>query len=450
MRAQILALTVSTLAFPASATTLSSLTSWSGTTGYVFGPAMVAAATGDLFGVLGYGSSTPSGSVYQLSNAGGTWTQTTISSFSGGSSGGSPAGGLMQSSAGDLYGAAFGGGSSSSTCKSAGLTGCGLIYQLAPPTSGNTWTRTVLYTFAGGTDGIGPVGGLISDSTGALYGVTANGGCTPTLSYPVGCGIVFKLTPPGAGKTAWTETVLYRFQGGSSDGAYPMAPLAMDAAGNLYGATEYGGTENCTTLSGTPDGRCGTVFKLTNSSGTYTESILHIFTDGTDGSIAGGGVVLDKTGNVYGTALQGGTASGLCLNFGYSGCGQVFELAKPKSGTVWKKTALLNFSGKDGATPAGLMIDSKGRLYGVTSHNTTADSSCGVSYYCGTVFKLAKIDKVWTEAVLYNFTGSSSIADPEFGLAVDASGNVYGVTEYNVTSTVFMMTGSGFTPPLRK
>jgi hypothetical protein len=443
-------LAVSTLAFPASAATLSSLTSWSGSSGYVFGPPMVAAATGDIYGVLGFGTTSASGSVYSLTPSGSSWTQNTISSFSGGSGGGAPVGGLAAGASGDLYGAAFSGGSSSSACKSAGLSGCGLIYQLAPPTGGFTWTRSTLYTFTGGTDGIGPVGGLIADSTGALYGVTANGGCTPTLTYPVGCGIVFKLTPPGAGKTNWTETVLYRFQGGSADGAYPMAPLAMDSAGDLYGATEYGGAENCTTLSGTPDGRCGTVFKLTNNAGTYTESVLHIFADGTDGSIAGGGVVLDKAGNVYGTALQGGSDTGLCLNFGYSGCGQVFELVKPKTGSVWKKKALLNFSGKDGATPATLVIDGKGRLYGVTSRNTTADTSCGVSYYCGTIFKLAKVDKVWTETVLYGFTGAGSVADPEFGLSVDASGNVYGVTEYDVTSTAFLLAGSGFRPPLRR
>jgi hypothetical protein len=408
------------------------------------------AATGDIYGVLGYGPSSASGSVYQLTPSGGAFIQTMITSFSGGTGGGAPTGALAASATGELYGAAFGGGSASSTCKSAGLSGCGLIYQLAPPSSGITWTRSTLYTFAGGSDGIGPMGGLIADSTGALYGVTANGGCTPTLSYPVGCGIVFKLTPPGAGKTAWTETVLYRFQGGSADGAYPMAPLAMDSAGNLYGATEYGGAQNCTTLSGTPDGRCGIVFKLTNNAGTYAESVLHIFNDGTDGSIAGGGVVLDKLGNVYGTALQGGTDTGLCLNFGYSGCGQVFELAKPKTGAVWKKKTLLNFSGKDGASPAGLMIDNKNQLYGVTSHNTTADTSCGVSYYCGTIFKLAKVDKKWTETVLYSFTGGSSIADPEFGLSVDGSGNVYGVTEYDVTSTAFKLAGSGFKPLLRR
>ena len=448
MRSKITVLGVSILAFPASAATLSSLTSWSGGTGYVFGTPMVQAATGDIYGVLGYGPSSASGSVYRLVPSGGTWIQTTISSFSGGTGGGAPTGALVASASGDLYGAAFGGGSSSSTCKSAGLSGCGLIYQLAPPT-GITWTRSTLYTFTGGSDGIGPMGGLIADSTGALYGVTANGGCTPTLSYPVGCGTVFKLIPPGAGKTAWTETVLYRFEGGSTDGAYPMAPLAMDGGGNLYGATEYGGAQNCTTLSGTPDGRCGTVFKLTINAGTYTESVLHIFADGADGSIAGGGVVLDKSGNVYGTALQGGTDTGLCLNFGYSGCGQVFELVKPKTGAIWKKKVVLNFSGKDGASPAGLMIDSKGRLYGVTSRNTTADTNCDLSYYCGSVFKLAKVDKTWTETILYSFTGGSSIADPEFDLSVDASGNLYGVTEYDVTSTAFVLTGSGFTPPVR-
>jgi uncharacterized protein YceK len=427
------------------ASTLTSLTNWNGSTGYVNGAPVVASKV--VYGVLGYPSAV-TGSVYALTPpASGTiWTKSTLASFSGGTAGGYPIGALVADSSGNLYGATYGGGSTSTTCKNTGYAGCGTIYKLAKPASGSTWTRTTLYTFTGGTDGIGPLGSLVINSAGVLFGVTQWGGCTPTLTYGYGCGTVFKLTPPATGKTAWTYAQLYKFQGGATDGATPAVPLALDSAGNIYGTTRYGGVENCTTLSGSPDGRCGTVFKLALSGTTYTESLLHSFTDGTDGSIPAGGVVLDSSGNVYGTTLQGGNNSGLCLNFGYSGCGQVFELAKPTSGTSWTKTALLNFKGTDGATPSALLRDSAGNLFGATAYNTTADTACTLSYYCGTVFKAALSGTTWTETVLYSFTGASSIADPEFGLAVDTAGLLYAVTEYNVTSTVVTLGGSGYGP----
>ena len=209
----------------------------------------------------------------------------------------------------------------------------------------------------------------------------------------------------------------------------------------------------CNTVPGSPDGLCGTVFELAYNAGTgkYSESILHSFTDGTDGSIPAGGVVADSNGTLYGTALQGGTDSGGCLNFGYSGCGQAWELVKPVKGNVWNKQTLVNFSGganpNDGARPSALIIDSKGQLFGVNSYNTSG-GGCPFAYYCGTVFKLTSNANVWSESVLYTFNGTptGSFADPEFGLAADTAGTLYGVTEYNVTSSAFALTGSGYTP----
>jgi len=142
--------------------------------------------------------------------------------------------------------------------------------------------------------------------------------------------------------------------------------------------------------------------------------------------------------------LQGGTDTGLCLNFGYSGCGQVFELVKPASGTTWTKQTIVNFKGTDGAAPSALLRDTAGGLYGVNAYNTSADTGCGLSYYCGSAFKLTYASGVWTETMLYSFTGASSIADPEFGMAFNSSGMLYGVTEYNVTSTLFSLGGTGF------
>ena len=105
------------------------------------------------------------------------------------------------------------------------------------------------------------------------------------------------VAPPGAGKTAWTETVLYRFQGGSTDGAYPMAPLAMDAAGNLYDTTIAGGAY-----------QQGSVFKLTQSNGSWTYSTVYDFTNGSDGRSPYGHLIFDANGNLYGTAGWGGSS----------------------------------------------------------------------------------------------------------------------------------------------
>jgi uncharacterized protein YceK len=425
------------------AITLTSLASWNGSTGYVAGrPTLVNKV---IYGVLGSNSS-QNGSVYALTPpaSGTAYTISTLATFAGGTAGGTPVGGLVADSAGNLYGAAYSGGSTATACKQSGLSGCGLIYKLTKPASGTTWTRSTVYTFTGGADGIGPVGNLVIDSTGTLYGVTKGGGCTPSLDYPIGCGTVFKLVPSGS---SFTYAQAYKFQGGAADGAAPAGPLALDKTGDIYGATQYGGAANCSTgQAGGPDARCGTVFKLTKSGTSYTEAILHIFTDGTDGSIPSGGVVLDKDNNVYGTTIQGGTDTGLCLNFNFSGCGQVFKLTKPKTGTVWKKTALYNFLGSDGATPSSLLITSKGQLFGVNAENSTAQSCAVSAYYCGTAWKLVATKGVWKETVLQYFTGSSSIAGPVFGLAGDSSDNVYGVGVDNVTSTAFSLSGTGYAP----
>jgi uncharacterized protein YceK len=410
---------------------------------------------GVLYGVLGYSAPTATGSVYALTPgaSGTTWTQSTISSFTGGTTGGIPNGSLTADSSGNLYGATFGGGSTNTTCTNTGNGGCGIIYKLTKPASGSSWARSVVYAFTGGTDGIGPLGNLTADASGNLYGVTEWGGCTPTLTYGRGCGTVFKLTLSGG---TYSYKQIYAFKGGSTDGAWPVPQLAVNAAGDVFGATEFGGSgaAGCNNLSGSPDGLCGVVFELKVASGKYTEAILHLFTDGTDGSLPSGGVVLDSKGNLYGTVLEGGTDTGLCLNFGYSGCGQVYKLAKPAAGsTVWTKTTAHNFTGVDGAAPAALLIDHKNKLYGETTLNSSGDSSCSVSYYCGTAFELVFAKGAWTQTVLKSFTGASALAGPEFGLAYGTIGtttNLYGVTESNVTSTAFDITGSAFVPPLAK
>jgi uncharacterized repeat protein (TIGR03803 family) len=171
--------------------------------------------------------------------------ETVLYRFTGGSDGSDPRGGLIADKEGALYGTTRKGRNGISCGGD-----CGTVFKLTPPAEGQTaWTETVLYRFTGGSDGREPFAGLIAGQQGALYGTTIRGG---TGNGGSGFGTVFKLTPPAKGQTAWKETVLYRFTGGS-DGSEPIAGLIADKEGALYGTTEVGGGNN----------NNGTVFKLT-------------------------------------------------------------------------------------------------------------------------------------------------------------------------------------------
>ncbi len=205
-------------------------------------------------------------------------------------------------------------------------------------------------------DGAGPQGALVADSQENLYGVTFAGGsgaCTYN-KLPSGCGTVFELTPlPGGG---WSQQTLYTFQGGG-DGAFPMAGLAFDQTGNLYGTTSVGGISGC---GFGVDAGCGTVFELSpplQQGGPWTETVLYRFTNGDDGSSPEGSLILDIAGNLYGTSLDG--------TLGY---GAIFELA-PSSGGSWVENTLHDFdpsSGDGGIPSGGLLFDAIGNLYGAT------------------------------------------------------------------------------------
>lgn len=288
-------------------------------------------------------------------------TETVLHSFGGGTDGTNPQAGLITDSAGNFYGTTSGGGAGSG----------GTVFKITA-----TGTETVLYSFAGSTDGREPQANLVMDSAGNLYGTTYYGGISDE-------GTVFKVTPAGA------ETVLHSFVGGT-DGMYPMAGLVMDSAGNLYGTTYEGGLQTA-----------GTVFKISPGG---TETILYSLPNGADPEA---GLVMDSAGNIYGTTKTGGT----------SGRGSVFEISP--SGT---ETLLYSFGGAaDGAYPlAGLVMDSAGNLYGTTYE--------GGSNNQGTAFK---ISAAGTETVLYSFAGGTTDgANPQASLIMDSSGNLYGTT-YN-------------------
>ncbi len=264
---------------------------------------------------------------------------------------------------------------------------------LAPP-SAEAQTMTALHAFGGSGDGQYPSAGLIMDSSGNFYGTTSQGGAN-------GYGTVFELVNSSG---SYSEKVLYSFTDSNGDGVNPEAALSMDSSGNLYGTTWGGGANSA-----------GTVFELVNSSGTYTEQVLHSFNyySNSDGAYPNAGLIMDSSGNLYGTTVQGGA------NY----AGTVFELVN-SSGT-YTEQVLYSFtnSNGDGAAPsAGVIMDSSGNLYGTTSS--------GGANSQGTAFELVNSSGSYSESLLYSFGSSCSAGglNPFEGLVMDSSGNLYGTT----------------------
>ena len=258
------------------------------------------------------------------------------------------------------------------TTSEAGAGGAGVVYELIHCNSGCGFKA--LYSFTGGADGGNPQAGLIPDAAGNLYGTTYSGGAH-------GNGVVFELIRCHSAPSGYEYRVLHSFAGGS-DGANPVASLIRDAAGNLYGTTAQGGDQSsaCNFEQGTGgNGTCGVVFKL---SPTGTETVLHSFTGGADGGNPVAGLVRDAAGNLYGTTQNGGAESRACGNGAGNGpCGVVFKLSSCGSGFKVLHTFT---GGADGGIPtAGLIQDPAGNLYG-----TASTGGSGVPDHAGVVFKL--------------------------------------------------------------
>jgi uncharacterized repeat protein (TIGR03803 family) len=278
--------------------------------------------------------------------------------------------------------------------------GCGTVFKVT-----KSGTETVLYRFTGGTDGGFPEAGLILSGN-TLYGTTYCGGSGGGSDCDTGNGVVFEVNIKSG-----AETVLYTFTG-AADGANPQAGLVRDKRGNLYGTTEYGGSSNY-----------GTVFEVVPKS--KEETVLHSF-DGGDGANPLSGLTLNTTGRaLFGTAYGGGS----------SGYGVVFSLTI-RTGAY---TVLHNFTGaSDGGNPVGtLALDPKGNLYGTTAYG--GDPNCGDGDGCGTVFEV--VPKSKTETVLYSFTGDPDGDGPVGGVIRDTKGRLYGTTvaggAYGYCGTVF-------------
>ncbi len=275
-----------------------------------------------------------------------------------------------------------------------GGEGCGTVFKM-DKTGKEVW----LHKFDSANGAI-PYAGLLRDG-GNFFGTTLEGGGT-NCNPPYGCGTVFKLSEKGQ-----RETVLHRFTG-DPDGSSPEAPLVSDQEGNLYGTTPSGGAH-----------ALGAVFKVSR---TRKETVLYSFTGGSDGCYPYPGVVRDSAGNLFGVATEGG--DGFCN----SGVGVVFKIDASGGETV-----LHTFGGADGANPDSvLLFDSQGNLYGTTV-NGGSSTGCG-NTGCGTIFELSPSSNgTWTESVLYSFCSLSGCTDgesPGDSLVRDSAGNIYGTTYF--------------------
>jgi uncharacterized repeat protein (TIGR03803 family) len=269
----------------------------------------------------------------------------------------------------------------------------GMIFELSPK-SGGGWTEKIIYAFADAGDGSGPEGSLIFDSNGNLYGTANN--------------VVFELSPQSGG--VWTEKVLYTFNGGETDVSGPNGGLIFDQSGNLYG----------TSLSGGANAAYGTVYELSppqSEGGPWTEKILHSFNNNfVDGYRPLGSLIFDANGNLYGTTSYGGA----------NGMGTVFELT-PGSGGVWTENIIFNQSYAE--TPyANLIFDSEGNLYSTSFSGGAPNQNIGIH---GTVFELSppQSGAAWTEQILHSFAEDAiDGGSPAAGLLSDSKGNFYSTT----------------------
>jgi uncharacterized repeat protein (TIGR03803 family) len=413
--------------------------------GVVFGPG------GSLYGATGYGGAAQAGSIFALApGSGGKWVESELYEFPS-TDGANPAG-LVSNGSGSFYGLTASGGSGLGSGIGCFYGYCGTAYQLSR-TSNGSWQENVIHNFSGlGADGGSPTGSLILDSGGNLYGATAGGGL-------VSSGTAFRLSPSSGG--GWTETTLHSFGTYTNDGVWPLGSLVSDAAGNLYGRTEYGGTNNCGVVYQLKPSTKGTwaesviynfttlntdyrgaglvvdssgnlygvanevVFKLSpGAKGKWTETDLYTFKGPPDGSQTDGSLTLDAAGNLYGTTEYGGA-----YNYG-----TVYELSPGAGG--WSETILYSFGAfpGDGQTPlAGVVLDAAGNLCGTTMAGGTAPlPSCGYVNQpnCGTVFKLSPTSAgQWTETILHNFVGGPNDGQtPPMGVGLDSAGNIFGTT----------------------
>jgi uncharacterized repeat protein (TIGR03803 family) len=389
--AAMLLLLAGSTAVPAQSQTFTVLHEFTGgPDGYQPQDGLTSDAQGNLYGTteqggIGYYAY---GVGFKLSKVHSNWVVSTLAEFGHDEDGYYPYAGVTFGPDVAIYGTTGSGG------VGCGENGCGTLFRLTPPTNVprsiyNPYSRTVIYRFSG-PDGQTPLGRLIFDRAGNMYGTTSNGG-------PRGAGTIFQLTRNGS---QWTMTVLYGF-GDGFDGGQPWGELVMDAAGNLYGTNAQGGGL-C---------YCGVVFELSPSAGGWNYQVLHTFVPAFDGGWPRAGLTMDAAGSLYGTTST----------YGPNGGGTVFELSPTSGG--WNFNIIYALSGGSGDGPAGaLLIDSAGNLYGTTQLNG--------AYNEGSVFKLTPQSGAWAYTALHDFDVGDGGSEPKGNLLMDSSGNLYGMTSY--------------------
>ncbi len=364
---------------------------------------------------------------------------------------------LFVDAAGDIFG----------TTAIGGADNNGTVFELVNKVGGYAGKPKILVSF-GGADGAAPEGGLIADAAGDLFGMTYSGGAN-------GDGTVFEIARTRHGYAS-ASTMLIGFTG--ANGAFPTCGLIADAAGDLFGMTAKGGTDNEGTVFEIAKTRHGyasapiTLVSFTGADGAYPERSLIVDAEGDlfgttyKGGVNGDGTVFeiaktrhgyastpttlasfndangrsplctlvaDAAGNLFGTTAQGGL----------DGDGTVFEIIKTRHGYASTPTTLVNFSGPDGAAPeANLIIDAAGNLFGTAYSGGAANA--------GTVFEIAKTQQGYATSptTLVSFTGADG-ANPDSGLTADAAGNLFGTTYQGGTNndgTLFEVADSGFLP----
>ena len=340
-------------------------------------------AAGNLYGTAYFGGN-GNGTVFELVHRNSRWMFATLYIFQGGHDGALPGGRVIFGPDGSLYGNTVNGGGNT----------FGTVFNLKPPVRTCLqvfcpWMINIIHTFTdiGPTTGFAPMGDVVFDPAGNLYGTTSQGGN--------GNGMAYKLTPSNG---SWTGTVLSFLPGAG----VPFAGLTLDQAGNLYGA---GYIPNS-----------GTVYELTTPN--WNLDLLHVFSFNVDGSDPFGGLIFDQSGNLYGGTLCGGA----------NGEGTIYELS-PSHGS-WTRTTLYSFTTGDqnycGGPYATLVMDSAGNLYG-TTHS-------GGAYKFGSVFKLTHANGAWTYTSLHDFcAGGIPCTDgayPFSNVIFDRQGNLYGTASY--------------------
>jgi uncharacterized repeat protein (TIGR03803 family) len=365
--------------------------------------ALISDKAGNVYGTTYDGGAGGYGTVFELSppaQTGGEWTETILADFAGpagGPDGSNPIGPLTMNARGDLFGITFEGGTS----------GYGTVYEIAHNSDGS-WSKNILYSFTGGSDGGIPTGNLVLDAQGSLYGVTVYGGNDACYT---GCGVVFQLKPNGSG--GWDESVIHSFLH-DADG-YGAGWLAI-RSGKLYGTTNQTGVV----------GVDGTIFEMTRAGGVWNLSTIYSFAGGSEGMAAASPFLFDSEGNIYSTTESGGSDQ----------LGEVFELSPPALGSgSWTKTSLYSFAGgTDGTSPYGLILGKDVRIVGLTG------GGVGCSRYdgCGTIFQLDNSGGTWTKSTLCLFSGA--LESPVAGLAFTPAGLIGSIGERsNLSGAVYRL-----------